>query len=87
MFGLGCAAGMAAGMMLTSKSGRDAVDYLRAKADEGTRNLKETVDNLSDTVTKTATRGVKAVRFQTENVAAAVDAGKQAFRAAQEMTP
>jgi hypothetical protein len=30
---------------------------------------------------------MKAVRYQAENVGAAVDAGKQAYRAAQESTP
>ena len=87
MFGLGCAAGVAATLMIKSKSGQDAVDYLRSKADEGTRVVKESVDNLSDAVTGAATRGVKAVKYQAENVSAALDAGKKAFKSAQEMTP
>ena len=87
MFGLGCAAGIAAALMLKSKSGQDAVEYVRSKADEGARTVKESVDNLSDAVTGAATRGVKAVRFQAENVGAALDAGKKAFKNAQEMTP
>jgi gas vesicle protein len=87
LFGLGCAAGMAAGLMLRSKSGGDAVEYLRSKAEEGAKTVKESVDNLSEAVTGAATRGVKAVRFQAENVGAALDAGKKAFKNAQEMTP
>jgi len=87
MFGLGCAAGIAAALMLKSKPGQDAVEYLRSKADEGAKTVKESVDNLSDAVTGAATRGVKAVRFQAENVGAALDAGKKAFKNAQEMTP
>ncbi len=80
--------------MLKSKSGQDAVEYLRTKADEGTKTVKDgvdtvrdSVDNLSEVVTNAATRGVKAVKYQAENVGAALDAGKKAFKAAQEMTP
>ena len=87
MFGLGCAAGMAAGLMLKSKSGQDAMGYLCSKADEGAKTVKESVDNLSDAVNGAATRGIKAVKYQAENIGAAVEAGKTAFKAAREMTP
>jgi len=87
MFSIGCAAGMAAGLMLTSKSGREATKFLRSKADEGTKAVKETVDHVSEAVTEAATRGIKAVKYQAENVEAALDAGKKAFKAAREMTP
>jgi gas vesicle protein len=87
MFGLGCAAGMAAGMILTSKSGREATKFLRSKADEGAKTVKDTVDHLSEAVTGAATRGMKAVKYQAENVEAALEAGKKAFKNAQEMTP
>ena len=87
LFGVGCAAGMVGALLLTSKSGRETIAYLRGKADEGTKNVKESVDNLSHAVTNAAERGKKAIRYQTENIGAAVDAGKQAYRAAQETTP
>jgi gas vesicle protein len=94
IFGLGCAAGVAATLMLKSKSGQDAVEYLRSKAEEGTKTVKESmdkvresVDNLSEAVTGAAARGAKAVKYQAENVGAALDAGKKAFKNAQEMTP
>ena len=86
-FSMGCAAGMAAGILLSSKAGREAVEYLRNKADDGTQTLKEGVDKLSDAVTSAATRGLKTVKYQKENVEAALDAGKKAFKTAQEMTP
>jgi gas vesicle protein len=82
-FCLGCAVGTAAALLLTSKSGRDTVEYLRGKVDEGTRNVKESVD----AVTSAASRGMKTVRHQKENAEAAVEAGKQAYMAAQETTP
>ncbi len=86
-FCAGCTAGVVAALLLTPKSGRETVEYLREKADEGTRNVKQSVDNLSHAVTNATARGMKAVRYQAENVGAAVDAGKQAYRAAQEATP
>ena len=86
-FSIGCAAGMVAGLMLSSKSGREALEYLRNKADEGTQTVKEGVDKLSEAVSTAATRGMKAVKHQKENVEAALDAGKKAYKTAQEMTP
>ena len=86
-FCAGCAAGVAGALLLAPKSGRDTVEYLRAKADEKTRDVKQSVDNLSNAVTGAAERGIKAVRYQAENIGAAVDAGKQAYKAAQETTP
>jgi len=83
LFGIGCAAGIAGTLLLTSRSGRETVAYLRSKAEEGTQTVKDSVDSLSHVVE----RGKKAVRYQAENVAAAVEAGKQAFKVAQETTP
>ena len=84
---MGCVAGVTAGLLLSSKSGREAVDYLRQKTDEGTETLKEGVDKLSDAVSSVATRGMKTVKYQKENLEAALDAGKKAYKNAQEMTP
>ena len=87
MFGLGCAAGMAAGIMMRSKSGQDAMGYLRTQADEKTKTVRDAVGTMTNTVTDAATRGMKAVKYQAENVEAAIDAGKKAFKNAQQMTP
>ena len=94
MFGLGCAAGIAATMMLRSKSGQEAMEYLRTQADEKAKTMRDAVGNMRDavgtmtnTVTDAASRGVKAMKYQAENVEAAIDAGKKAFRNAQQMTP
>ena len=87
MFGLGCAAGIAAAFMLKSKSGQKTVRYLRSKADEGAKTVKDSVGSLSDAVTGAAARGIKTAKYQAENVGAALDAGKKAFKNAQEMTP
>ena len=87
LFGIGCVAGMVGALLLTSKSGRETMAHLRRKADEGTKNVKDSVDNLSHAIADAAERGKKAVRHQAENISAAVDAGKQAYRTAQETTP
>ena len=76
---------MVAGCMLNSKKG--VIETLRDKAEEKTKNLKQSVDKLSETVTGAASRGLNAVRYEKENLGAALDAGKQAYRAAKEMTP
>ena len=86
-FSMGCAAGMVAGIFLSSKSGQEAIEYLRNKADEGTQTLKGGADKLADAVSAAATQGVKTVKYQKENVEAALEAGKKAFKTAQEMTP
>ena len=86
-FCLGCAVGTVAAVLFTPKSGRETMEYLRRKADEGTDYVKQRVDDVRDAVTDAAERGKKAVRYQTENLGAAVEAGKQAYRTAQETTP
>jgi gas vesicle protein len=93
-FCLGCAAGAVAAVFLTPKSGPETIAYLRRKAEDGTNYLKQgtnyikrSVDDASDAVTKVAERGKKTVRFQAENLGAAVEAGKQAYKTAQQTTP
>ena len=56
LFGFGCAAGIAGTLLLTSRSGRETVAYLRDKAEEGTQTVKDGVDNLSSAVTQAAER-------------------------------
>ena len=87
LFGVGCAAGIAGALLLKSRSGRDAAAYLRGKTEAGTKKVSDSVDDLSHAVVHAAERGKKAVRYQTENMTAAVEAGKHAYRAAQETTP
>ena len=86
-FCLGCTVGAVAAVLLTPKSGRETVEYLRRKADDGTDYVKQRVGDASDAVTDVTERGKRAVRFQMENLAAAAEAGKQAYKTAQETTP
>jgi hypothetical protein len=87
-FILGCAAGAGVtAFLLSSKRGRDSARYVRGKADEGARLVKDRAIDLRDAVTNGVAGGVKTVRHQTENLGAAVDAGMQAFRDAEQATP
>ncbi len=91
---MGCAAGAIAPVFLIPKSGPETVKYLRRKTEEGTDFLqqgsdyiKQRVGEAGDAVADVANRGKKAVRYQAENIGAAVEAGKQAYKVAQETTP
>jgi len=87
-FILGCAVGAGVtAFLLTSKSGRESVRYVRGKADEGARFVKDRAGDFTDAVTNGVAGGIKTVRHQTENLGAAVDAGRQAFRDAERATP
>jgi len=92
-FCLGCAVGGAAAVLLAPHS-RKAANYLGRKADEGTDYVKQRVDDardavtgVRDAVTGAVANGKRAVRYQAENLRAAVDAGERAYKAAQEATP
>ena len=87
-FILGCAVGAGVtAFLLTSKPGRGSVRYVREKADEGAKFVKDRVGDLSDAVTNGVAGGMKSVRHQTEDFGAAIDAGMQAFRDAEQATP
>ena len=86
-FCLGCAAGAIAAALFAPKSGRETVEYLSRKADEGTDYAKQRVDDVRDAVIGAVTHAKRVVRYQAENLSAAVDAGEQAYRTAQETTP
>ncbi|MGD1098056.1 MAG: YtxH domain-containing protein [Bryobacteraceae bacterium] len=86
-FCLGCAAGAVAAVLFTPKSGRETTEYLSQKTNEGTDYVKRRVDDVRDAVTGAIERGERAVRSEAENLRAAVDAGKQAYKNAQETNP
>ena len=87
-FLLGCAVGAGVtAFLLTSKSGRKSIRYIRGKAEEGVKIVNDRAGHLGDTVTNGVAGGIKTVRHQTENLSAAINAGKQAYRDAQEATP
>jgi gas vesicle protein len=81
-FFLGLGLGVAAGLLFAPKSGPETRDLLRAKADEGKEFLKRRTTEVRDQTADAIERGRTAVYKQRDNLTAAVEAGKQAYREA-----
>jgi len=77
-FGLGL--GLAIGVLFAPKSGEETREYIRVKADEGRDYLRRRGEDLRDQAEDAIDRGRTAVNRQRENLSAAVEAGKQAYR-------
>jgi gas vesicle protein len=81
-FFLGLGLGVAAGVLFAPKSGAETRDFLRSKADESTDFVKRRAEDLRDGATDAIDRSKDSVRRHKENLSAAVDAGRQAYREA-----
>jgi gas vesicle protein len=81
-FFLGLGLGVAAGVLFAPKSGAETRDFLRSKAEEGTDYVKRSAEDLRDTAAEAIDRSKDTLRRHKENLSAAVDAGKQAYREA-----
>ncbi len=79
-FFLGLGIGVAAGILFAPGSGEETRQLLKAKADESKDYVKRRSDELRMEATDVVDRGKQAVARQKEQVAAAVDAGKRAYR-------
>jgi gas vesicle protein len=79
-FFLGLGLGVVAGVLFAPKSGAETREFLLTKANEGTDAARRKAIELRDTTMDTIERGKSAVQRQKENLAAAVEAGKQAYR-------
>ena len=85
-FGLGL--GLAVGVLFAPKSGEETREFIRGKADEGTEYLRRRSGELREQAEDAVERGRTAVSRHKENLSAAVEAGKQAYRdAAAGRTP
>ena len=87
LFCMGLGIGVAAAFLFTPKSGVESRRYLRDKADEGKDYLKRQAQQVADNTADVLDRTAKAVRHQKENLGAAVDAGRQAYREAVATMP
>ena len=87
LFCMGLGIGVAAAFLFTPQSGQDSRQFLRNKADEGADYLKKQAQQVANTTADVLDRAAKAVRHQKENVEAAVDAGRNAYREAAAATP
>jgi gas vesicle protein len=81
-FFLGLGLGVAVGVLFAPKSGEETREFLRSKAEEGTDYVKRRADDLRDSATDAIDRSKEGIRRHKENLSAAVDAGRQAYREA-----
>jgi gas vesicle protein len=86
-FFLGLGLGVAVGLLFAPKSGPETRDLLRSKADEGKEYLKRRSAEVRDQASDAIERGKSSVSRQRENLMAAVEAGKAAYRDAVSSVP
>lgn len=79
-FCLGLGIGVAVGILFAPKAGEETRQLLRSKADEGRDYLKRKSEVLKDSAAELADKSKFALQRQKEQLAAAVDAGRQAYK-------
>ncbi len=79
-FFLGLGIGVAVGILFAPSSGEETRQLIRSKADESKDYLKRRGEDLRGTAEELVDRGKTVVSRQKEHLAAAVDAGRQAYR-------
>ncbi|MEQ1949001.1 MAG: YtxH domain-containing protein [Bryobacteraceae bacterium] len=79
-FFLGLGLGVAAGVLFAPKSGTETRDFLLSKANEGADLARSRAEDARDAANDALNRSKAAVQRQKENLSAAVEAGKQAYR-------
>ncbi len=81
-FFLGLGIGVAVGILFAPKAGEETRDLIRAKANEGKDLLRRRSDELKESAAELVDRGKSTVARQKEQLSAAVEAGRQAYREA-----
>lgn len=79
-FLLGLGMGVAVGVLFAPQSGEETRGIIKNKADEGKDYLKRRGTELRDSAGNLVEKGRGMVSRQRENLAEAVEAGKQAYR-------
>jgi gas vesicle protein len=79
-FFLGIGLGVVAGVLFAPKSGAETREFLVSKANEGADLAKRRAEDVREAAAETYDRGVSTVQRHKENLAAAVEAGRQAYR-------
>ena len=79
-FFLGLGLGVAVGVLFAPKSGKETREFLRDKAEEGTDYVKRKSSELRDQAADSIERGKQHIARQKDNLVAAVDAGRSAYR-------
>jgi gas vesicle protein len=81
-FFLGLGIGVAVGIIFAPQSGEETRGLLRSKALEGGDYVKRRTTDLKESATELIDKSKTVVNRQKEQLSAAVDAGKQAYREA-----
>jgi len=81
-FFLGLGLGVVAGVLFAPKSGAETRDFLSSKANETADLARRSAEEMREAAIETYERGVSTVQRQKENLAAAVEAGRQSYREA-----
>ena len=78
LFGLGL--GVAVGVLFAPKAGEETREMLLGKANEGRDYLRRKSEEVRESSGDLLNRGREAYQSQKENLAAAIEAGRQAYR-------
>ena len=81
-FFLGLGLGVAVGVLFAPQSGEETRRLLKDKADESADYVRRRSAELRETASDTIDRGKQTLQRRKENLTAAVDAGRQAYREA-----
>ncbi len=79
-FFLGLGLGVAVGVLFAPKSGSETRELLKSKAEEGADYVKRRGVELRETAGEALDKGKQTIQRHKENLSAAVEAGKQAYR-------
>ena len=79
-FFLGLGLGVAAGVLFAPKSGSETRDFLMSKANEGADLARRRAEEARDAANDALNRSKATVQRHKDNLSAAVEAGKQAYR-------
>jgi len=79
-FFLGLGLGVAVGVLFAPKSGEETRGFLKSKANEGADFARRRATELRDQAADSLEKGKSAVQRHKDNLTAAVEAGKQAYR-------
>jgi len=79
-FLLGLGVGVGIGMLFAPKSGQETREIIKNKAGESGDYLKQRGTEFKQTASEWVDKGKEAVGRQKDNIAEAMEAGKQAYR-------
>jgi gas vesicle protein len=79
-FLLGLGVGVGIGMLFAPKSGQETREMLKNKAGDSADYLKNRTSDVRQTASEWVDKGREAIGRQKENLADAMEAGRQAYR-------